>query len=45
LSSTVACGDGALDGAWPPELSGRLVVDNIGDPADHAAHIVAELLG
>ena len=25
---------------WPPELSGRLVVDNIGDPAGHVAHIV-----
>jgi predicted kinase len=25
---------------WPPELSGRLVVDNLGDPAGHVAHIV-----
>jgi hypothetical protein len=25
---------------WPPELSGRLVVDNVGDPAGHVAHIV-----
>jgi hypothetical protein len=23
---------------WPPELSGRLVVDNIGDAAGHLAH-------
>ena len=28
---------------WPPELSGRLVVDNIGDAAGHVAHIVTEL--
>jgi predicted kinase len=28
---------------WPPELSGRLVVDNLGDPAAHVAHIVTEL--
>jgi len=28
---------------WPPELSGRLVVDNIGDAAGHVAHIVAGL--
>ena len=28
---------------WPPELSGRLVVDNIGDPAGHVARIVTEL--
>jgi predicted kinase len=28
---------------WPPELSGRLVVDNIGDPAGHVAGIVSEL--
>jgi predicted kinase len=25
---------------WPPELSGRLVVDNLGDPAGHLAYIV-----
>jgi predicted kinase len=25
---------------WPPELSGRLVVDNLGDPAGHVADIV-----
>jgi predicted kinase len=25
---------------WPPELAGRLVVDNVGDPAGHLAHIV-----
>jgi predicted kinase len=30
---------------WPPELSGRLVVDNIGDAAGHVAHIVAQLAG
>ncbi len=30
---------------WPPELSGRLVIDNIGDPAGHVARIVAELAG
>jgi hypothetical protein len=28
---------------WPPELSGRLVVDNIGDAAAHVAHIVTQL--
>ena len=28
---------------WPPELSGRLVVDNLGDPAPHVARIAAEL--
>jgi predicted kinase len=28
---------------WPPELSGRLVVDNIGAAAGHVAHIVTEL--
>jgi predicted kinase len=28
---------------WPSELSGRLVVDNIGEPAGHVARIVAEL--
>ena len=28
---------------WPPELSGRVVVDNIGDWAPHVARIVAEL--
>jgi predicted kinase len=28
---------------WPPELSGRLVIDNIGDPAGHVARIVAGL--
>jgi predicted kinase len=28
---------------WPPELSGRLLVDNIGDAAGHVARIVAEL--
>ena len=28
---------------WPPELSGRLVVDNIGDAAGHVARIVTEL--
>jgi predicted kinase len=28
---------------WPPELAGRLVVDNLGDPAAHVAHIVREL--
>jgi predicted kinase len=28
---------------WPPELSGRLVVDNIGDPAGHVGHIVTGL--
>ena len=28
---------------WPPELSGRLVVDNIDDAAGHVAHIVTEL--
>lgn len=30
---------------WPPELSGRLVVDNVGDAAGHVARIVAELAG
>jgi len=28
---------------WPPELSGRLVVDNIGDATKHVARIVSEL--
>jgi predicted kinase len=28
---------------WPPEQSGRLVIDNIGDAAGHVAHIVTEL--
>jgi len=28
---------------WPPELSDRIVVDNVGDPAGHVARIVAEL--
>jgi predicted kinase len=28
---------------WPPELSGRLVVDNIGEASGHVARIVAEL--
>ena len=28
---------------WPPELSGRLVVDNLGDPALHVARIMREL--
>ena len=28
---------------WPPELSSRLVIDNIGDAAGHVGHIVAEL--
>ncbi len=28
---------------WPPELPGRLVVNNIGDPARHVAHVVTEL--
>ena len=28
---------------WPPELSGRLVVDNIGDAAGHVARIVTGL--
>jgi predicted kinase len=28
---------------WPPELSGRLVVDNIGDAAGHIARIITEL--
>lgn len=28
---------------WPPELPGPLVVDNLGDPAAHIAHIVTEL--
>jgi predicted kinase len=28
---------------WPPELPGRVVVDNIGDPARHIAHIVTAL--
>jgi predicted kinase len=30
---------------WPPELSGRLVIDNVGDAAGHVARIVAELTG
>jgi hypothetical protein len=28
---------------WPPEISGRLVVDNIGDAAGHVARIVTGL--
>ena len=28
---------------WPPELSGRLVIDNIGDATGHVARIVTEL--
>jgi predicted kinase len=28
---------------WPPEMSGRLVVDNIGDAAGHVARIVTGL--
>jgi len=28
---------------WPPELSGRLVIDNIGDAAGHVTYIVTEL--
>jgi len=28
---------------WPPELSGRLVIDNVGDPAGHVARIVAAI--
>lgn len=28
---------------WPPELSGRIVIDNIGDAAGHIADIVTEL--
>jgi hypothetical protein len=28
---------------WPPELSGRLAGDNIGDPAGHVRHIVTGL--
>jgi len=30
---------------WPPELSGRLVVDNVGDAAGHVARIVTGLTG
>ena len=30
---------------WPLELSGRLVIDNIGDAAGHVARIVTELPG
>ena len=30
---------------WPPELSGRLVVDNVGDATGHVACIVAGLAG
>jgi predicted kinase len=30
---------------WPPELSGRLVIDNVGDPAVHVARIAAGLSG
>jgi hypothetical protein len=30
---------------WPPELSGRLVVDNVGDATGHVARIVAGLAG
>ena len=28
---------------WPAELSGRVIIDNIGDAAGHVARIVAEL--
>jgi predicted kinase len=28
---------------WPPELSGRCIIDNIGDPAGHVARIVTRL--
>jgi predicted kinase len=28
---------------WPPELAGRLVVDNVGDAAGHVTRIVIEL--
>jgi predicted kinase len=28
---------------WPPELSGRLVIDNIGDEAGYVEYIVAKL--
>lgn len=28
---------------WPPERSGRLVIDNIGDPARHVRRIVTGL--
>jgi len=28
---------------WPPELSGRLVIDNTGDPARHVRRIVTGL--
>jgi predicted kinase len=28
---------------WPPELSSRLVVDNVGDPAGHVARLVSWL--
>ncbi len=28
---------------WPPELAGRLVIDNVGDAAGHVARIVSEL--
>jgi predicted kinase len=28
---------------WPPDLSGRIVIDNIGDAAGHVARIVAGL--
>lgn len=28
---------------WSPELAGRLIVDNLGDPAPHVARIVAEV--
>ncbi len=30
---------------WPPDLSSRLVVDNLGDPAGHVARIVRALSG
>jgi predicted kinase len=30
---------------WPPELSGRLVVDNVGDAAGHVTRIVRSLSG
>lgn len=29
--------------AWPPELSGRIVIDNIGNPAGHVALILTGL--
>ena len=30
---------------WPPELSDRLTVDNVGDAVGHVARILAELTG